>query len=415
MDFGYSSAPCLAGISVQGTYGLSVSRIELSDMKCQGCAGLITYQISKSISVKDFKAVRVESSSTQAALLSLTEIEGTVTLSGINVDTVTNLSGSGVVYTRLTRLSLTDSTFNNVEASQSAGLYLLSMQSVTVRSVVFQSLKSTNGVGSGIQASFDASQGVFFSLKSSKFTDCRASASRGGGVALTSSSNPLAFLVDDCEFSSNYASSGGSSLYIENTVVFTANSKICSSKFSKNRDLSQGTLSINLSSTLSIEGCEFYENSSKEDVLFVALPKTVSVLSLTNYKLHSNTSNAVLNVRGSDKDSRLTLTSCQMYKNSAVRTVLLEKCTLTGDALSLSGNTGPLTMLTAYSSLTNFSFTQNANARQSGAIELFDSSSFACSKCTFNDNSAESARAIRVDSSSVISLLDCSISGNSVT
>jgi hypothetical protein len=415
VDFGYSSAPCLAGISVQGTYGLSLSRIELSDMKCQGCAGLVANQIFKGVTVKDFKAVRVESNSTQSALLSITEIEGTVTLSGINADTVTNLSGSGVLYSRLTSLTFTDSIFKNIKASLSPGLYLPSMKSIVVSNVVFQSLESLNGLGAGIQASFDARLDVFFSLKSSKFMDCRALASKGGGVALTISTNPLAFLLDDCEFTSNHASSGGSSLYIESTVVFTANSKISNSKFSKNRDVSQGTLSINLSSTLSIEGCEFYDNSSTEDVLFVALSKTVSVLSLTNSKLYSNTSNSALNVRGSGKDSRLTLSSCQLYRNSAVSTVLLEKCTVTGDTLSLSGNDGPLTMLTAFSSLINSSFTQNSNTRQSGAVELFDSSSFACNKCTFTDNSAKSAGAIRVDSNSVITLLDCNISGNLAT
>jgi hypothetical protein len=223
VDFGYNSAPCLAGISVQGTYGLSVSRIELTDMKCQGCAGLAANQIFKNVVVKDFKAVRVESSSSQAALISLTEIEGTVTISGVNVDTVTNLSGSGVVYSRLTTLTLTDSTFKNVIASQSPGLYPNTMKSITLTNVVFQSLQSTSGLGAGIQASFDSRVGVSLNLKSSNIADCRASASKGGGVALTYSTNPLEFLLDDCEFSSNYANSGGSSLYIESTVVFTAN------------------------------------------------------------------------------------------------------------------------------------------------------------------------------------------------
>ncbi|WP_204256539.1 hypothetical protein, partial [Mammaliicoccus sciuri] len=97
VDFGYSEAPCLAGISVQGTHGLKVSRVELSDMKCQGCAGLVANQIYRSVTVADFKAVRVESSSSQAALLSITEIEGPVTISGVNADTVTNLFGSGGV------------------------------------------------------------------------------------------------------------------------------------------------------------------------------------------------------------------------------------------------------------------------------------------------------------------------------
>jgi hypothetical protein len=111
VDFEYPNAPCLAGISVQGTYGLKVSRIKLSNMKCQGCAGLVAKQIYRSVTVEDFKAVRVQSSSSQAALLSFTEVEGIVTISGVNAETVTNLSGSGVVYTRLTRLTLTDSTF----------------------------------------------------------------------------------------------------------------------------------------------------------------------------------------------------------------------------------------------------------------------------------------------------------------
>jgi hypothetical protein len=420
VDFGYSNAACLAGISVQGTYGLSVSRIELSDMKCEGCAGLVANQIYKSltyksVTVRDFKAVRVESSSSQAALLSLTEIEGQITITGINADTVTNLSGSGVVYSRLTSLTLTDSTFKYVVASQSPGCYLTSMKSIAVSNVVFQSLQSISGLGAGIQASFDAREGVLFNLKNSKFTDCRAKVSRGGGVALTYSANPLAFLLDDCEFSSNYAINGGSSLYIESTVVFTPNSKIFNSKFFKNTDLNQGTLSIDLVTTLSIEGCEFYDNTSNEDVLFVALPMTTSALSLTNSRLYSNTSNAVLNVRGSGRTSFLTLTSCQIYKNSAVSTVLLEKCTVSGDALSLSGNTGPLTMLTASSSLVNSSFTQNSSPRQSGAVELFDSSSFSCSKCTFKENSAVNAGAIRVDSNSVIRLLDCSITENSAS
>jgi hypothetical protein len=432
VDFGYSNATCLAGISVQGTYGLSVSRIELSDMKCQGCAGLVANQIykrkiDKSVTVIDFKAVRVESSSSQAALLSLTEIEGPVTITGVNADTVTNLSGSGVVYSRLTSLTLTNSTFKVVVASQSPGLYLTSMKSITVSNVVFQSLQSISGLGAGIQASFDARDDVFFNLKSSNFTDCRANVSRGGGVALTYSTHPLAFLLDDCEFSSNYASNGGSSLYIESTVVFTPNSKISNSKFFKNTDSNQGSLSIELATTMSIEGCEFYDNTSNEDVLFVTLPKATSKLNLTNSRLYSNTSNAVLNVRGSGKTSLLTLTSCQLYKNFAVSTVLLEKCTVSGDALSLSGNTGPLTTLTAYSSLVNSSFTQNSSLTQkssftqnssrtqSGAVELFDSSSFSCSKCTFTDNSAVNAGAIRVDSNSVIRLLDCSITENSAS
>jgi hypothetical protein len=420
VDFGYSNATCLAGISVQGTYGLSVSRIELSDMKCEGCAGLVANQIykrriDKSVTVRDFKAVRVESSSSQAALLSLTEIEGPVTITGVNADTVTNLFGSGVVYSRLTSLTLTNSTLKNVVASQSPGLYLPSMKSITVSNVVFQSLQSISGLGAGIQASFDARDDVYFNLKSSNFTDCRAKVSRGGGVALTYSANPLAFLLDDCEFSSNYASDGGSSLYIESTVVFTPNSKISNSKFFKNTDSNQGSLSIELATTLSIEGCDFYDNTSNEDVLFVALPKITSALSLTNSRLYSNTSNAVLNVRGSGQTSRLTLTSSQLYKNSAVSTVLLEKCTVSGNALSLSENKGPLTMLTAYSSLVNSSFTQNSSLRQSGAVELFDSSSFSCSKCTFKGNSAVSAGAIRVDSNSVISLLDCSITENSAS
>jgi hypothetical protein len=414
VDFGYSNATCLAGISVQGTYGLKISRIELSDMKCQGCAGLVANQIYKSVTVRDFKAVRVKSSSSQAALLSLTEIEGPVTITGVNADTVTNLFGSGVVYSRLTSLTLTDSTLKNVVASQSPGLYLPSMKSITVSNVVFQSLQSISGLGAGIQASFDARDDVYFNLKSSNFTEC-ASASRGGGVAMTYSTKPLAFLLDDCEFSSNNAGSGGSSLYIESTVVFTANSKISNSKFFKNTDLSEGTLSIKLATPLRIEGCEFYDNTSKEDVLFVALPSTISALSLNNSRLYSNTSNAVLNVRGSGQTSLLTLTSSQLYKNKAVSTVLLKKCTVSGDALSLTENTGPLTMLTAYSSLVNSSFTQNSSKKQSGAVELFDSSSFSCSKCMFKGNSAVSAGAIRVDSNSVIMLLDCSILENSAS
>jgi hypothetical protein len=412
VDYGYNSAPCLAGISVQGTYGLSVSRIELTDMKCQGCAGLAANQIFKNVVVKDFKAVRVESSSSQAALISLTEIEGTVTISGVNVDTVTNLSGSGVVYSRLTTLTLTDSTFKNVIASQSPGLYLNTMKSITLSNVVFQSLQSISGLGAGIQASFDSRDGVLFNLKSSKFADCRASASKGGGVALTTSKIPLEFSLDDCEFSSNYASSGGSSLYIETTVVFTTNSKITNSKFFKNTDDNQGTLSINLSSQLSIEGCQFYDNSSKEDVLFVALPKSDSALSLSKSKFYSNSSKTALKVRGSNQESRLMLKSCQIYKNSAVSTVRLEMCTVNGNALSFSENTGPWTMLVTNSTLFNSSFTQNIGTQQAGAVELFDSSSFNCTKCTFKDNSAVTAGALRVDSSSMISLLDCSISGN---
>jgi hypothetical protein len=416
VDFGYSSAPCLGGISVQGTYGLSVSRIDLSDMECEGCAGLAADRIYKNVTVKDFKAVFVKSRSSQAALISLTEIEGNVTISGVNASSVTNLLGSGVVYSRLTSLTLTDSTFKNVIASQSPGLYLTTMKSITVSNVVFQSLKSISGLGAGIQASFEASKDVFFNLKSSKFKECRAEASRGGGVALTYSTMPLAFLLDDCEFISNYASSGGSSLYIESTVVFTNNSKISNSKFIKNSDENQGTLSINLSSTLSIEGNELYENDSKEDVLFVTLPKADSALSLTNSKLYSNKSNATLNVRGSGKDSRLMLTSIVLNKNSAVSsTVLLEKCTVIGDALSLSDNTGPLSMLTANSTLVNSSFTKNKSKSQAGAVELFDSSSFNCTKCAFNGNEAEIAGAISVGVNSTISLLGCSITENTAS
>ncbi|WP_204256538.1 hypothetical protein, partial [Mammaliicoccus sciuri] len=289
------------------------------------------------------------------------------------------------------------------------------MKSITVTNVVFQSLQSISGLGAGIQASFDARDGVFFSLNNSKFRDCRAKVSRGGGVALTYSTNPLAFLLDDCEFSSNYASSGGSSLYIESTVVFTANSKISNSKFFKNKDLSQGTLTVKLSSTLNIEGCEFYDNSSNADVLFVALPKAASVLSLTKSKLYSNTSVNTLNVRGSGKESRLMLTSSQLYKNTAFSTVLLEKCTISGDALSLSENTGPLSMLTAYSTLVNSSFTNNKSTSQAAAVTLSDSSTFSCSKCTFKNNSAVAAGAISVDSNSMISLLDCSITENTAS
>jgi hypothetical protein len=418
VDFGYSSAPCLAGISVQGTHGLKVSRIELSDMKCEGCAGLAADQIYLNVTVKDFKAEHVVSNSSLAALISLTDIEGTVTISGVIATNVTNMAGSGVVYSRLTSLTLTDSTFKNVRASQSPGLYLTTMKSITVSKVVFQSLHSISGLGAGIQASFDATEpvdptkGVFFSLKSSKFADCAALASKGGGVALTYSTQPLAFLLDGCEFSSNYAFNGGSSLYIESTVVFTPNSKVSNSKFLKNRDDNQGTLTISLSSTLSIEGSEFYDNDSIEDVLFVSLPKAKSVLNLTNLKLYSNRSNATLNVRGSVKESRVKLISSQLYNNKATSTVLLEKCTVTGDALSLSGNSGPLTMLTADITLVNSSFTKNNSPSQAGAVELFDSSSFNCTKCTFNDNSAKIAGAIRVDSNSEIRLLDCSITEN---
>jgi hypothetical protein len=416
VDFGYSNAPCLGTFFVQRTYGVSVGRLELSDVTCQGCLGLTVSQGYGSVTLSDIKAIRLKSNSDQGGLLSFPEMgQATVTLSGIDVDTLTNPSGSGVAYVQQTTLKLTDSTFKNVVASLSPGLYLTSMQSVTISRVVFKSLESTNGLGAGINANFDTRQGVTFTLEDSQFTDCKAAAFKGAGLALLFSVSPLEFSMHNCEFSYNFASSGGSSVYIESTVLFTASSKISSTKFFKNTDQSQGTFTGSLASTLSIEDCEFFDNSSAEDVLYVALTKPVAVLKLLNSKLYGNTSNVTLNVQGSAKGSQLLITSCQFSKNVAVSTALLEKCAMTGDLLTLTENTGPLSLKSAKGSLFSCSFIKNTNTEQSGAVDLSDSSSFNCTKCTFSDNSAKSAGAIRVDSRSVMTLVDSVITGNSAT
>jgi hypothetical protein len=413
IDFGYSSVDCQGTFVIEKTFGVTASRLEFSDIQCQGCTGVSVGQSIGSVTLENVKAVRLESGNTQGGLLSFPLMErGTVTLSKINVDTLTSTSGSGVAYADLTSLTLTDSTFKNVVASLSPGLYLTSMKSITVSGVVFKSLESINGFGAGIQANFDTIQGVTFTLTSSQFTDCKTTAFRGAGVAVMFSVSPLEFQLDACEFSYNYAKSGGSSIYIESTVLFTATSKVSNSKFFKNRDLVQGTFTGNLANSLSIERSQFYDNSSTEDVIFVGLTSAVSVLRITSSSLYGNTSNAGLNARGSGKDSQLVLTSCQFYKNSAESTVLLEKCTMTGDSLVFTENTGPLTMQTAYSSLRSSSFTKNTNTDPAGAVELYNSSTFSCTKCTFSENSAKAAGAIRVDSKSVLTLLDCVITGN---
>jgi len=411
-----ATAVCDSTISLESCSTAEFYKMNFDEVTCKGTAGIRANLHDTNLVLKSINANTIVSKFANGGFFDFQNMAAAGVIGNdITVNKLKNEVGYGVMYVTKCAVMLDDVEIYDSEAALTVGLYLNSMDSVQISNSKFSNLTSKSGFGACIVSTFNSATDTFpiFDVKSTTFTQCIAKSYSGGGIYLSFSLYPLLLLIDNCQFTDNTAEDGGSSIVIENTLKLDTGSSIRNCNFDDNTDETKGTISFDLSSGLSIDNCKFTDHNNAGAVMALVFSSFGSYLTISNSSFKDNDTFNIIDVAANSEESTLTMTNVSFDKNTVTYVVDSLKMNLIVKNSIFNLNSGCSRFFATLSNFSDTKFIKNTSSGPAGAVDLYETSQFICTKCEFTQNTSQSGGAIRVDSKSLIKVSDSTFTGNS--
>lgn len=411
-----SKVSCSGNIYMESCTKGSLYRIQLTSFDCGGSVGATVSGHAESLYLSRFTVETVSSRNKNGGLFSLHSMsDASIQASNITVSGLINPIGGGAFYIEQSSFTLFYFSITDSTTALDTGLFLSSMRNVTISYSSFTRLTSESGFSAGMQITFDSAENnPALEVTYCKFFECKASAFSGGGVFVSYSIYPLHFLISNCEFTENLSRTEGSSIMVSGTVNFFEGALIDSCLFQSNHDGASGTLSVMLSgSKLTVENCKFLRHRDVMSVVSLSLLSSSSQFVMKNCSLYDNSGNSVISMLGQQPGGTFEMHRLEVEKNLVQYSLNLNKGVIVMKECTFAFNSGPITFTLISANITDTKFYKNTVEGPAGAVDLYESSVFACKRCDFIENQALSAGAIRVDSKSLIHISQSTFELNS--
>lgn len=351
-----------------------------------------------------------------------------VTNCNLNFNVNSKTSGYGVIYMygdRTAEFSIKDSTFDGNSAASGAALYCSGAKSIEITNTDFLNNSAIKKTGGAISVSPNDESGLFITISSCTFTSNFAT-TYGGSISIENPSaydKEIALSILDSDFTSNQANLGGSSIALLDQV-FLSSSSIQNSDFEDNisnyADIyiltGRGVLTISDSSFLNNGGMDVTSSGiyaiSVEDS-----EDSRSYVLIKDTEFSSNEGESVITVGGNAEYSSLITEGCKFRDNSgsSVRVIYGEYSDTGSTFISNEAESGPGINLKSKASviLQGTEFRSNSAYSIGGAIHISDKSDLSCTSCKFTSNSSEfDGGAIYIEQNSNFYLSSCSFTSN---
>jgi len=418
-----SISPCQQLLSFQSCIGVTVTGTTFNANFCNdGLAGIEAAKTSKALSLSSLTFTGNSAVEIEGTVLAVTDTTLALSFSNLVFSGNKNTHGAatGIAYFGPgLSVTLADCRFSSNEVASGAGIYAKDTALLSASATIFESNQAMQGSGGAIYADVGSGTAQYsFTLQACTFLSNKSGAAKGGGVFVTSRNlaRPYKITVTGSTFTSNSAATLGAALYIEATIVLSADSSLQTCSFTQNT-CQKGTIAVYYhSGTLAINDCKFTSNTANIGPGVFATIQTAALLTLSSTSFTSNTSPVgVVALLDLDIVKTLITVSCLFQSNKGIA-VAVENVKWTDTKSTFSQNTDSALDLADASivTMTAASFVSNLSVDHGGAAYLSTAAVFKCSKCAFTRNFAkDKGGAVFMEQASQIQISESAFESNS--
>mmetsp|Transcript_10898 Transcript_10898/g.21305 ORF Transcript_10898/g.21305 Transcript_10898/m.21305 type:complete len:1423 (-) Transcript_10898:160-4428(-) len=362
------------------------------------------------MSITNWSFTSVVSYSTSAALFRLTEMGNCqLSINGLNVYSVTNGSGVGIMWMVSGKISIKNSSLKQISSRSSGGFVLSELSSIEIDNVTFNTISTSASYGGCLHTVYNAVESSF-TIANTQFYKCRSEQNSGGAIFIDFAPVNLVLSISNSNFQENFAKLSGAAIFLSSTVNFSKTSFIKNCEFSNNVSNDKGTLALALKSSLTLSGLNFTNNTGGLCTMYINHKKENLVQTLTDIKFTGNNSTSHLCIEGRDMQGQVKLTNVTIQGNTgSIGDVSF--CTLIANNLKLVANTSPMLMMSVIAEWTDVESADNTSTTSSTVLEIFRDSSFTCTRCTFKNNQGLIGP-VRANGSTLLQIFDSSFIAN---